>query len=1172
MAVFCCSMANAQSYSNSLTGATLIYSNAFDGDGTVSITNTLADYEAGVLGGKSDTNWVDALGGNDTNALYANGAMGTAQGDAWLLPFAAQPGYVYTLNATVDFNGNPGTWVAAGFCDYIGSIGGSNDRFNTGGVDFGILNESSRNVQAFGGPGATFNYATVNGIWPLPATGDHTLTQILDTTGAKWVAATFVDGVQAGTNYTYPTSNPTVLGVGLSQNGGNYGLSADTFSWAGFALSAAPEVITKQPVSATVAAGVVFTNTVTVAATAPFYQWFDDGVAVAGATNASLVLNPVTASDASTNYYVVITNSLGGSVTSAPFSLVVYSAPTISAAYPVTYTNVTTLYGGTNSNGTNYPGSSPTFSLSVIGQHPLYYQWLTNGAAVAGATNASLTLTNCQLNGPTNISCVITNVGGSASNTWLASYLPTPPAPFVDTVLSFTPAGFWRLNEGPDDGYGDDGAIAFDYASANNGLYTNAVLGYPGFTNTDPTDASALFDYAGSDSGVFGIQGIDFSNTPSATFSVQAWVNGPSFQPSGACLIAKGYNGGEEFALDISGNDYRFLVRNAAGAASSVTAPTGPDNNWHFIVGVCDEVNGLLTLYVDGLTVGSATIASGGGIFPSPMPISIGARGAAPGDYDSLQFNGYLSDLAVYKSALTSGQVATLYTSGGFSLGFTFVLPLPPTNAVFLANTTLTIPAQVFAQPPIGYYWSNLTTGVIMGSGETNALGNLNATLTIPNAPASLSGDELELVVTNATFSTNWFTTLFSPPPPVTLDYSSDILYSNDFDGGAWSIAGMPLTAANSLVGGTNTTWTDALGVNDTGSMMASGVDAATLGDSWVLPFTPHSGYVYTVSASLTFSGNPGSWVGLGFAQRVPTNAAVGYGRFSDGGTVPPDEGPNGYDWIILTEGSGNVQYFVGPGGSTQVTSMNGFFTAGVGTHTVQVVLDTTAAQWVMYAYVDDVSAGTNTYTSNPPIGAVGITQTTQTTPGDVQWNYFSLSQVAPNGVPPYLLSASPPTNVTLQPDASLSIPVTAFGSAPIGYYWSNTNTGDILGSGTTNSLEPLNANLSVSDVPGSWNGDTLSLVVTNAYGTNISLVTLNVTSSINTTPTNIIVTITNNNLYLSWPVDQTGFTLQAQTNPVTVGLTTNWVDVPGSTLTNQVEFPINPTNGTVFYRLLYQP
>ena len=32
----------------------------------------------------------------------------------------------------------------------------------------------------------------------------------------------------------------------------------------------------------------------------------------------------------------------------------------------------------------------------------------------------------------------------------------------------------------------------------------------------------------------------------------------------------------------------------------------------------------------------------------------------------------------------------------------------------------------------------------------------------------------------------------------------------------------------------------------------------------------------------------------------------------------------------------------------------------------------------------------------------------------------------------------------------------------------------------------------------------------------------------------------------------------------------TNWVDVPGSIATNQVIFALNPTVGSVFYRLLY--
>jgi hypothetical protein len=73
------------------------------------------------------------------------------------------------------------------------------------------------------------------------------------------------------------------------------------------------------------------------------------------------------------------------------------------------------------------------------------------------------------------------------------------------------------------------------------------------------------------------------------------------------------------------------------------------------------------------------------------------------------------------------------------------------------------------------------------------------------------------------------------------------------------------------------------------------------------------------------------------------------------------------------------------------------------------------------------------------------------------------------------------------------------------------------------------------------------------------------------TNPTNITVQFANNNLTLSWPTDHLGWQLQAQTNDVTQGLGTNWVNVTGSTGTNQMSFPINSVNGSVFFRLLYQ-
>jgi len=58
---------------------------------------------------------------------------------------------------------------------------------------------------------------------------------------------------------------------------------------------------------------------------APTYQWYFGGTAIGGATNATLTLGNVQASDAG-NYSVAVSNS-AGTVSSAPATLTVNSAP-----------------------------------------------------------------------------------------------------------------------------------------------------------------------------------------------------------------------------------------------------------------------------------------------------------------------------------------------------------------------------------------------------------------------------------------------------------------------------------------------------------------------------------------------------------------------------------------------------------------------------------------------------------------------------------------------------------------------------------------------------------------------------------------------------------------------------------------------------------------------------
>ena len=69
--------------------------------------------------------------------------------------------------------------------------------------------------------------------------------------------------------------------------------------------------------------------------------------------------------------------------------------------------------------------------------------------------------------------------------------------------------------------------------------------------------------------------------------------------------------------------------------------------------------------------------------------------------------------------------------------------------------------------------------------------------------------------------------------------------------------------------------------------------------------------------------------------------------------------------------------------------------------------------------------------------------------------------------------------------------------------------------------------------------------------------------------PATITNSVSGNTLTLSWPAGQ-GWLLQVQTNSLSIGLGTNWVDVPGSTGISSTNITLNPTQPTVFYRLKY--
>lgn len=418
-----------------------------------------------------------------------------------------------------------------------------------------------------------------------------------------------------------------------------------------FAISGAvmpPDVqITRDPVSVTnnnpfasASFSVVATGDPTLG-----YQWYrgnpGSGTLLDGKTQPTLIVYPVEESDAG-NYYAVVTNS-SSSATSAVASLTVYRAPEITQQ-------------PAPSNLALYAGQKATLSVAANAAIPTYYYWQTNGIIRPGISTPNLALNNLQVSQSADYSVIVSNVFGSVTSSVVSLTVVTPTIPFAQLVLAHNPIAYWRLDE-------LSGNIAYDYVGGNNGVYNSTKLGEPGHNVLDAHTSARFGQLSTVNSYVGGIP-IDFGNTTNGTFTIEAWVNGGS-QTSDAGLVTRGTGaGGEQFNLDCGGpgRAFRFFVRDRSGNAHLATGNVTPDNQWHHVVGVCDQSRSNVLLYVDGALNATGSITPGSGILDSSNFVSIGSRQGGTTTYNN-QFFGRMEEVAIYKVALNAAQVQSHYQS-----------------------------------------------------------------------------------------------------------------------------------------------------------------------------------------------------------------------------------------------------------------------------------------------------------------------------------------------------------------------------------------------------------------------------------------------------------------------------------------------------------------------------
>lgn len=203
--------------------------------------------------------------------------------------------------------------------------------------------------------------------------------------------------------------------------------------------------------------------------------------------------------------------------------------------------------------------------------------------------------------------------------------------------------------------------------------------------------------------------------------------------------------------------------------------------------------------------------------------------------------------------------------------------------------------------------------------------------------------------------------------------------------------------------------------------------------------------------------------------------------------------------------------------------------------------------------------------TTNQTLGGTGLVLGSVNAVGSSVANIapgFSVGTLTVSGT--VTLAAN--STVTMELDRAVGSDKLVAGTiSPNGATLNVTNIGATLRSGDsfqlfTNGVSGFTVNLPATDASGLINYTWANTIASNGK--------ITLTSGLSTNAPTLANVVSGNTLDLSWPVDHTGWTLQVQTNTLTVGLSNNWLPVAGSTATNHMIMPLNPANPAVFYRL----
>jgi autotransporter-associated beta strand protein len=506
---------------------------------------------------------------------------------------------------------------------------------------------------------------------------------------------------------------------------------------------------------------------------------------------------------------------------------------------------------------------------------------------------------------------------------------------------------------------------------------------------------------------------------------------------------------------------------------------------------------------------------------------------------------------AVYLTANDPNGGSSFNTAGNWSDS---LVPFPATNYV-VAGLTLRTPtsgSKTFAGGSLSLYDS-----------ATLALKNDNATTTIGATPATglfLDNSFVKNVDTANDTLAGYVTLLpdggiFQMPAGAgyTFTISAAIGGAGAFQAGSSSSAGtIKLTGANTYTGGTT------FGTAFTNWVMLQLSGAGTLGSN--------SGSLTLNSANdiVDLNGTSQGIGNLSGAAGTITNGAASPGTLTIGNG---NNGGGTFSGSILA-GNGMLALVKAGAGAITLSGVNtytGNTTVSGGTLALggSGSISNSAIIAVTNGATLDVSGRTDqtlTLNSGQTLQGGGSVNGNLTVlggatimPGNATGNTIGTltvqGNVTLNGL---LLMGLNRTNVPTSDEL-----VSAGGGITAGGTLTVSNTGSALQAGDAFQL--------FSAPVGSFSSITLPALTPGlAWTTNLSVNgTIRVTA---TSPTNLTAQVIANSLTLNWPFNHTGWRLQEQTNL----LGSNWVNMAGSSVSNQAVVPLTPATPSAFFRLIY--